>query len=95
MYDYFVSGNLVRHFHSADLSDVRTEAFLAHTDSLDAHPFWRAFIVHQMPMFVHAGLIEDAPAQAFVADLEELNAKREFSASFIVQAAVGTKAAAV
>jgi ubiquinone/menaquinone biosynthesis C-methylase UbiE len=95
VYDYFVSSNLARHFHSAGLIDVRTEAFLAHTDNLDAHPFWRAFIVHQMPMFVHAGLIEDAPAQAFLADLEELNAKREFSASFIVQAAVGTKAAAV
>jgi hypothetical protein len=27
----------------------------------------------------------------FLADLEELNAKGEFSASFIVQAAVGTK----
>lgn len=44
-----------------------------------------------MPMFIHVGLIEEATAQAFLADLEELNAKREFSASFIVQAAVGTK----
>lgn len=95
VYDYFVSSNLARHFHAAGLSDVRTAAFLAHTDDLDAHPFWRAFIVHQMPMFVHAGLIEEAPAQAFVADLEALNAKHEFSASFIVQAAVGTKAATV
>jgi SAM-dependent methyltransferase len=95
VYDYFVSGNLARHFHSVGLSNVRTEAFLAHTNTLDAHPFWRAFIVQQMPMFVHAGLIEEAPARDFLADLEELNAKREFSASFIVQAAVGTKAAAV
>ncbi len=44
-----------------------------------------------MPMFVHAGLIEEAAAQAFLADLEALKAKRELSASFIVQAAVGTK----
>ena len=90
-YDYFVSLNLARHFHSAGLEDVRTKAFLAHTDDLDAHPFWRAFIVHQMPMFVHADLIEEATAQAVLADLEALNAKREFSASFIVQAAIGTK----
>jgi hypothetical protein len=53
--------------------------------------FWRAFIVHQMPMFIEVGLIEEATAQAFLADLEELNAEGEFSASFIVQAAVGTK----
>ena len=38
-----------------------------------------------------AGLIDEAPAHAFLADIEELNAKGEFSASFIVQAAVGTK----
>jgi ubiquinone/menaquinone biosynthesis C-methylase UbiE len=91
VYEYFISCNLARHFRAAGLKDVRTEAFLAHTDNLDAHPFWRAFIVQQMPMFIHAGLIEEATAQAFLADLEELNAKREFSASFMVQAAVGTK----
>jgi SAM-dependent methyltransferase len=91
VYDYFISCNLVRHFRAVGLEDVRTEAFLAHANNLDAHPGWRAFIVHQMPMFIHAGLIEEAPAQAFLADLEELNAKGGFSASFIVQAAVGTK----
>jgi hypothetical protein len=42
-------------------------------------------------MFTHVGLIEDGTAQAFLADIEQLNAKGEFSASFIVQAAVGTK----
>jgi ubiquinone/menaquinone biosynthesis C-methylase UbiE len=91
VYDYFISCNLTRHFHSARLKNVVTEAFLAHTHNLDAHPFWRAFIVHQMPMFIQVGLIEEATAQAFLADLEQLNAKGEFSASFIVQAAVGTK----
>jgi len=91
VYEYFISCNLVRHFHAANLKDVGTEAFLAHTDDLDTHPFWRAFIVHQMPMFIHVGLIEEATAQAFLADIEELNAKGEFSASFVVQAAVGTK----
>jgi ubiquinone/menaquinone biosynthesis C-methylase UbiE len=90
-YDYFVRLNLARHFHSARLKDVRTQAFLAHTDNLDAHPFWRAFIVQQMPMFIHAELIDPPTAQAFIADLDGLNAKGEFSASFIVHAAVGTK----
>jgi ubiquinone/menaquinone biosynthesis C-methylase UbiE len=90
-YDYFVSLNLARHFHSAGLKDVRTKTFLAQADNLDAHPFWRAFIVQQMPMFVHAELIEQATAQAVLDDLETLNAKGEFSASFIVRAAVGTK----
>jgi hypothetical protein len=90
-YDYFVSLNLARHFHGAGLKDVRTEAFLAHTDDLDAPPFWRAFIVQQMPMFVHAGLIEESSARGVLADLEALQAKGEFSASFVVQAAAGTK----
>jgi len=90
-YDYFVSLNLARHFHSAGLTDIRTQAFLAHTDNLDAHPFWRAFIFQQMPMFIHVELIDQATAQALLGDLETLNAKGEFSASFIVQAAVGTK----
>jgi ubiquinone/menaquinone biosynthesis C-methylase UbiE len=91
VYEYYVSANLAHHFHAADLNDVRTENFLAHTDNLDAHPFWRAFIVHQMPMFIHVGLIDEATAQAFLGDIEELNAKGDFSASFIVRAAVGRK----
>jgi ubiquinone/menaquinone biosynthesis C-methylase UbiE len=91
VYEYFVSCNLARHFRAAGLKDIGTEAFMAHTHNLDTHPFWRAFIVHQMPMFIQVGLIEEATAQGFLADLEELNAEGEFSASFIVQAAVGTK----
>jgi len=93
VYDYHVSANLSRHFHAAGLSDVQAKAFLAHADSLDAHPFWRAFIVHQAPMFVHAGLIDEGTSQELLGDLEGLNANGEFSASFIVQAAVGTKLA--
>jgi ubiquinone/menaquinone biosynthesis C-methylase UbiE len=91
VYDYFVSCNLTRHFHDAGLKYIVTETFLAHTNTLDTPPFWRAFIVSQMPMFVPAGLIEETTGQAFLADIEELNAKGEFSASFIVQAVVGTK----
>ena len=91
VYDYFISCNLARHFHAAGLKNVRTQAFLAHTDSLDSHPGWRAFIVYQMPMFIQAGLIDEATGQAFLADIEQLNAEGEFSASFIVHATVGTK----
>jgi len=90
-YEYFLSANLARHFHAAGLKDVRTRALLAHTDDLDSHPFWRAFIFSQMPMFVQGKLIEEAVGQAFLADLEELNQRGEFSASFIVQVAVGSK----
>jgi ubiquinone/menaquinone biosynthesis C-methylase UbiE len=92
VYDYFVSANLARHFMAAGLTAVRSEAFLAHTESLDGHPFWRAFIVHQIPMFVQVGLIDEAVAHAFLADIEVLNAAGAFSATVIVQAAVGTKA---
>jgi ubiquinone/menaquinone biosynthesis C-methylase UbiE len=91
VFEYGVAGNLARHFSDAGLRDIRTAAFLATTNSLDDHPFWRAFIVGQMPMFVHAELIEERVADELVADLEELNAKGVFSASFIVQAAVGEK----
>jgi ubiquinone/menaquinone biosynthesis C-methylase UbiE len=93
VYEFFVSVNLARHFHAAGLQNIRTHAFLAQTTSLD-EPFWRAFIVHQMPMFIQAGLIEEAQASAFLSDIEALNAAGTFSASFIVQAATGTKSLA-
>jgi hypothetical protein len=91
VYEYFVSVNLARHFHAAGLKNVRTRAFLAHTTSLDEPVFWRAFIVHQMPMLIQAGLIEEPQAIAFLSDIEALNAAGTFSASFVVQAATGTK----
>jgi len=91
VYEYMVSANLARHFRGARFQDIEVKAFLAHADSLDEHPFWRAFIVHQMPMFVGAGLIDEAESRAFLDDIERLNAKGEFSASFMVHAAVGMK----
>jgi ubiquinone/menaquinone biosynthesis C-methylase UbiE len=93
LYDYYVSANLARHFHAVGLSNVRVKPFLAHTDNLDAHPFWRTFIVEQLPMFVQAGLIEEKTAAELAADLEMLSRKGEFSASFIIQGAVGRKPA--
>jgi SAM-dependent methyltransferase len=94
VYEYYVSANLARHFHAAGLENIRTSAFLAHTTSLDEPPFWRAFIVHQMPMFLQAGLIDEPQARAFLKDIEALNAAGEFNASFTVQAATGTKSLA-
>ena len=85
-----MSANLARHFRAAGLEKIRTQAFLAHTNSLD-DPSWRAFIVHQMPMFIQAGLIDEAQARAFLTDVEALNKAGSFSASFIVQAATGVK----
>lgn len=90
-YDYYVSANLTRHLHAAGLADVEVRGFLAHTDSLDGHPFWRAFIVDQAPMFVQAGLIGEKMSQELLQDLNALNEKGEFSASFVVQCAVGSK----
>jgi ubiquinone/menaquinone biosynthesis C-methylase UbiE len=89
VHDYFVSGNLKRHFHAAGLKRVRTQTFLAHTDNLDTHPWWRAFIVYQMSKVAQVGLIDQSTASAFLADLEALNTRNEFSASFIVTGAVG------
>jgi ubiquinone/menaquinone biosynthesis C-methylase UbiE len=91
VHNYFVSANLARYFHEVGLKNVRLQAALAHTNNLDTHPFWRAFIFGQMPMFTQVGLIDEATGNAFLADIEELNRKGEFSASFIVKAAVGTK----
>jgi SAM-dependent methyltransferase len=91
VYDYHVSANLARHFRDVGLENVRRSAFLAHSTSLDEPAFWRTFIVHQMPMFIQAGLIEEPVAAAFLKDIEALNSAGTFSASFIVQAATGTK----
>jgi hypothetical protein len=70
---------------------VVNDTILPHTGNLDAHRFSRAFIVHQVPMVMNVGLIEEATARAFVADIEELHANGQLSARFMVQAAVGTK----
>jgi ubiquinone/menaquinone biosynthesis C-methylase UbiE len=91
VHDYYVSANLARHFHSAGLKNVRIHALMAHTDNLDSHPFWRAFMLQQLPMFIHAGLIDQAVAQVFQEDVENLHVKGEFSACFVVQAAVGMR----
>jgi uncharacterized protein YlaN (UPF0358 family) len=42
-------------------------------------------------MFVHAGLISEQDGKQLVAEIESLNKKGEFSASFIVRSVVGSK----
>jgi ubiquinone/menaquinone biosynthesis C-methylase UbiE len=93
-YDIDVSANLPHHFRAAGLQNIRVQAFIAHATSLEQHPFWRAFLIDQVPLFVHANLIDEKIARAFIDDMERLSARGGFSASFIVQAAIGTKAAA-
>jgi len=91
VYDYNVSANLARLLHESGLVDVEERATLASTTGLDGHPFWRAFLIHQLPMFIHAGLLADEEARAFADDLEALSARGEFSGSFIIHTAAGTK----
>jgi SAM-dependent methyltransferase len=91
--DYYVSANLERHMHEAGLGDIEARTYVAHASSLEHHPFWRLFLLAQVPLFAHAGLISESDGQRFAADMEELNRRGEFSAAFIIRTAVGTKTA--
>ena len=61
---------------------------MTHADSLDEHPFWRAFLLLQLPMFVHAQVLDASVADALAADLKQLDASGAFHASFIIRTAV-------
>jgi hypothetical protein len=89
--DYTIAANLARHFQAAGLQDVTTHTTLAHADSLHEHPFWPAFVIGQLPMFVHAQVLDPSIAEALTTDLEHLSARGQFHASFIIRTAVGTK----
>ena len=91
--DYTVAGNLSRHFQAAGLQDVKASTSVAHADSLDDHPFWRAFLIAQLPMFVHAEVLDAQVGQALGDDLQRLSASGNFHASFMICTAVGTKPA--
>jgi ubiquinone/menaquinone biosynthesis C-methylase UbiE len=93
VYDFMVSGNLGRLFDDAGLVQVQTRAYLAHTGSLTEHPFWRAFLIDQLPLFVHAGLVPEAVGKELAADLEALDRRGVFSASCLIATVVGTKPA--
>jgi ubiquinone/menaquinone biosynthesis C-methylase UbiE len=89
--DYTVATNLGRHFRAAGLQDVLTQTSVAQTDSLSEHPFWSAFLIDQLPMFVHAQVLDAPVADALAEDLQRLSARGDFHASFIIRTAVGTK----
>ncbi len=88
-----IIANLADHFRAASLQDVTVQPFLAYAQSLDEHPGWRALMVEFVPIWVQGGLIAEADARDLVADLQALDARGAFSASFVVYAAVGTKPA--
>lgn len=90
-HDYTVAANLAHHFRTAGLQQVATQTSVAHADSLDEHPFWSAFLVGQLAMFVHAQVLDAMLAEALAADLERSSAEGTFHASFIIRTAVGTK----
>jgi ubiquinone/menaquinone biosynthesis C-methylase UbiE len=89
--DFQACPNLGRYLREAGLRDVVTRAYLAHAHSLDEHPFWRRFLVDHVPLFVHAGLLAEEDGQALVRDLEDLDRKGAFFASFVIRTAVGTR----
>jgi ubiquinone/menaquinone biosynthesis C-methylase UbiE len=91
VYDFMVGPNLARHFRAAGLREVRTGVHLAHARSLADHPFWRTFLLDQLPLFVHAGLVGEEQAKALTSDLEELDQEGVFAASCVIWTAVGTR----
>jgi ubiquinone/menaquinone biosynthesis C-methylase UbiE len=89
VYDFMVSANLARHFQAVGIQDVETHVELAQARHLGDHPFWRAFLIDQLPLFVHAGLLPETVAEALARDLEELDRRGVFFASVVVTAVVG------
>jgi ubiquinone/menaquinone biosynthesis C-methylase UbiE len=92
-YDYTVAGNLARHFRAAGLRDLSIMTSVVGAETLDEHPFWRAFLIEQLPLFVHAGVLTDEVARNLAEDLEALNSRGAFSAAFMVRTAVGVRPA--
>ncbi|MDQ6674802.1 MAG: methyltransferase domain-containing protein [Chloroflexota bacterium] len=91
--DYTVAGNLARHFKAAGLQDIQTRTSVTHADNLDDHPFWRAFLIEQLPMFVHAEVLDPQIGQMLAEDLQRLSASGNFHSSVMICTAVGTKSA--
>jgi ubiquinone/menaquinone biosynthesis C-methylase UbiE len=91
--EYYAAPNLERYLHDAGLVDVGTRTFVAYAGGLDEHPFWRLFLLAQIPLFAHAGLISEEDGRRFAEDVEELDSRGEFSAAFIVRTGVGARTA--
>jgi hypothetical protein len=54
-------------------------------------PVWRAFLIHQLQMFMHAEVLDASLGQALAEDLEALSATGSFHTSFTIRKAVGTE----
>ncbi|MDQ6793004.1 MAG: methyltransferase domain-containing protein [Candidatus Dormibacteraeota bacterium] len=91
--NYHACSNLERYLHEAGLIEVRTRTFLASASSLDEHSFWRLFLLAQIPLFSHAGLISEDDGRRFTEDVEELDRRSEFNAAFLIRTGVGVKPA--
>jgi hypothetical protein len=83
--DYTVAPNLARHFRAVGLEDITSQTTVTAADSFDEHRFWQAFVFGQLPMFVHAQVLDAAIAAALAADLEQLSASGQFHASVIIR----------
>jgi ubiquinone/menaquinone biosynthesis C-methylase UbiE len=91
VYDHGVAPNLARHLDAAGLREIRTSTHLATARSLSDHPFWRAFLLDQLPMFVHGGVLGADEADALAADLGALDRRGLLWAAVTVFAATGTR----
>jgi ubiquinone/menaquinone biosynthesis C-methylase UbiE len=87
--NYYAAANLERHLAEAGLHDIEARTSFSSTRSLDAHPFWRLFLLAQIPLFVHAGGISAEDGQRFAQDVEELDRAGHFSAAFVIRTATG------
>ena len=83
--------NLARTFRQVGLSQITTRRYLAEADSLSDHPFWRALLIDQLPLFVHARLMTPAEARAFAEEVKALDESGDFRAAFVIWTACGTK----
>jgi SAM-dependent methyltransferase len=88
--DYQVCANLERHLQDCGLVEVVGSTHVASAASLDDHLFWRLFLLEQIPLFAHAGLISEEDGARFAADIEDLSRRGAFSVAFVIRTAAGT-----
>jgi ubiquinone/menaquinone biosynthesis C-methylase UbiE len=91
VYNYLAAPSLAYYFKKAGLQDVRTRVYVAEGERLETPPFWRAFLVDQLPLFVGAGVLPMEEAEALAAELQALDAEGCFRASLMIWTAVGRK----
>jgi ubiquinone/menaquinone biosynthesis C-methylase UbiE len=91
VHNYLAAPSLAYYFKKAGLEDVRTRVYVAEGERLENPPFWRAFLVDQLPLFVGAGVLPMEEAEALAAELQALDAEGCFRASLMIWTAVGRK----